>query len=438
MFRKQKKPEDTKTRNGVPNFIKFMRDFHTNELPFPVQENYLKEYITFKVNEGKLQTKYLRLYITNIKAHNEALGFSWTFGAIKDLIKLGVSSLRNSSGVNLQDAPTENTNFNAQNVQANVTQNNNLNSSNLDISHQGSNSFNASCNSQGGQSYDQNSTGFNFQDIPTDNAYFIQENVTRNDSFLSPHDGCSPLSPGTNDPNIIHLHNNMDVQDSDSHNALCNSQSGQSYNRNSSGINVPNNEVQANITQDENIPSFCDARLFFPPRIRAPNVVPLPTDINSYIDTQPNNNFQTDNVQTGVTQNDTFPCNMSYHDARPFTPPEINSPNNIGTQHTRIMPNNNPNFPDALLSPQPEINANLQNILSNQLLNPLGKQILITSAWKQFADVQTQIYDAYTQIYDSQKQVYDSQKQINDAEKQISDKQRIGNDLLNLIIRLSR
>ncbi|RIB16717.1 hypothetical protein C2G38_2038338 [Gigaspora rosea] len=310
MVRRQKKPEITETRNGVQNFIKFMRDFYPNELAFPVQENYLKEYIAYKVKMGKLQTKYLVLYITNIKAHNEALGFSWTFGAIiKKALVVVSSKFQNSSGINLQDAPTE---------QANVTQNDNLpynpspcdacpfnplptyvNSSNLDISsRQGSDSFNASCNSQGGQFYDQNSTGLNFQDIPT--YLNVQASVTQND-------GRSPLSPGTS----------------------------------------------------------------------APNVLPLSININSYtnqFDAQhviPNNNFQTDNaynVQTDVTQNDTFPYNMSYHDARPFPTPRINAPNNIGTQHIRIMPNNNliysQSFPDAHLSPQPEI-SNLQNILPN-------------------------------------------------------------------------
>ncbi|CAG8479035.1 10903_t:CDS:1 [Dentiscutata erythropus] len=410
-----------------------MKDFYPHKSKFPVQENYFIEYITHithKVKAGKLQPRSLLLYITNIKAHNEALGFSWTFSTIlkKTLVDLGVSSPRSSDSFNAlcnsqrgqsyNQAPTDN-------AQANVTQNipynpslrdglppgivtpnvippptdvnynvssfrgsdslnalcnsqsgqsydqnavpiftnNNayfnpynlnlcdarpdilptdINSFNLDISsHQSSDSFNALCNSQRGQSYDQNFTSFNFQDVSTDNA---QANITQTNNIpynLSPRDGHPPLPPEIDAPNIIPLSTDINsnvssLRGSDSLNALCNSQSGQSYNQNAVP-NVTNNNAYFNDNISYTL-SPCDARSYLPLGINSQNVVPLPTDINSYIqpssnqfDTQhviPSNNFPnvpTDNgVQASVTQYDPFAFSLTCPKCQSILTPESN------------------------------------------------------------------------------------------------------------------
>ncbi|CAG8563335.1 12977_t:CDS:1 [Cetraspora pellucida] len=325
MARGQKKPEITERRNGVQNYIKFMRDFYPHESPFPVQEDCLKKYIDYKVKAGKLQTQYLTLYVTNIKAHNEALGFGWAFGAsIKEALAVASS--------NLGAIPLR---VNASNVISLPTD---INSSNLDISLQGEDSFNALCNSQQGLSYDQNSPGFTFQDVPTDNALNMQANVTLNDDFpynMSPCDAHSLLPPGINAPNIIPLHtevnpSNLDASSLQGSDSLCNS----------------TDNIQSNITQNDDL-SPCDARPFLPAGITASNIVPLPTDINSYI--QPThlrsnqfytqrNNFPT--VPTDNTYfNDNFLYNMSPCDAHSRLPPEINAPNVIPL-HTDVNPSN--------------------------------------------------------------------------------------------------
>ncbi|CAG8750627.1 6340_t:CDS:2 [Racocetra fulgida] len=312
MARGQKNPEITETRNGVTNYINFMKDFYPRESAFPVQVDYLKQYIDYKVKAGKLQIKYLKLYVTNIKAHNEALGFSWAFGAIIKTALVVVSS-------NLLPTDINSSNLNAYSLQ----------------------SSDSLCNSQFRQSYDQNSSGINTLNVSVDNN--IQANITQNDNFL--------------------------------------------YN-----------------------PSPCDARPFLPAEISAPNIVPLPTGINSYIQLMHlrSNQFDTQHV---IPSNNfpTVPTDNAYflisRDERPFHSPGINASNNIplhiDTQHTCIIPNNNfiysQSFPDARPSLQPEINANFQNTFLNQLPNPnigvqeLEKQNFISNAWKQIYDSQRKL-----------------------------------------------
>ncbi|CAG8652914.1 8160_t:CDS:1, partial [Racocetra fulgida] len=47
MTRGQRNPEITIRRNGVPNYIKFIKNSYPFEEAFPVQENYLREYLAY-------------------------------------------------------------------------------------------------------------------------------------------------------------------------------------------------------------------------------------------------------------------------------------------------------------------------------------------------------------------------------------------------------
>lgn len=87
MTRRKKNPKITETRNGVLNYINFIKNLHPEESAFPVKENYLKEYLTYKVETGNVLAKSLKLYIMNIKAHNEALGFGWNNRDFDAIIK---------------------------------------------------------------------------------------------------------------------------------------------------------------------------------------------------------------------------------------------------------------------------------------------------------------------------------------------------------------
>ncbi|CAG8487243.1 22469_t:CDS:2 [Dentiscutata erythropus] len=68
-------------RNGVLNYTYFIKSIHLEESAFPVKKNYLKEYLTYKVEECKMTAQTLKLYIINIKAHNKALGFALPFNS---------------------------------------------------------------------------------------------------------------------------------------------------------------------------------------------------------------------------------------------------------------------------------------------------------------------------------------------------------------------
>ncbi|CAG8789926.1 18925_t:CDS:1, partial [Gigaspora rosea] len=54
---------------------------------FPVEEDFLKEYLNYKVKSGKIKAFSLEQYIMNIKAHNEALGHSWNYSIFDVIIK---------------------------------------------------------------------------------------------------------------------------------------------------------------------------------------------------------------------------------------------------------------------------------------------------------------------------------------------------------------
>ncbi|CAG8479018.1 10902_t:CDS:1 [Dentiscutata erythropus] len=121
MARKQKDLETTIGRNGVLNYITFMKSSYPSEYAFPVKENYFKEYLNYKVKKGNLKAFSLQLYITNIKAHNKALGFSWNYSTFDAITKEALNSLEridNSVSPNLAIPQLQSSDFlNAQSRQ---------------------------------------------------------------------------------------------------------------------------------------------------------------------------------------------------------------------------------------------------------------------------------------------------------------------------------
>ncbi|CAG8618199.1 hypothetical protein C2G38_2046947 [Gigaspora rosea] len=82
MTHRQPNLDEIKKRNGVTSYTNFMKDFKPGEPAFPVKEDYLKEYLTRKIKDGKLTAASLKQYISSIKACNRAQNFGWAFDAI--------------------------------------------------------------------------------------------------------------------------------------------------------------------------------------------------------------------------------------------------------------------------------------------------------------------------------------------------------------------
>ncbi|CAG8463487.1 6670_t:CDS:1 [Scutellospora calospora] len=85
MAREGKNPEKTITRNGVLNFIAYIKNSY-NESAFPIKVNRLREYLIYKVEVDRVKAKTLKFYLTNIKAHHKALGHKLNYriyGAVK-------------------------------------------------------------------------------------------------------------------------------------------------------------------------------------------------------------------------------------------------------------------------------------------------------------------------------------------------------------------
>ncbi|KAF0541704.1 hypothetical protein F8M41_005193 [Gigaspora margarita] len=105
MDRILKNPNTTVKRNGVKNYSRYIKNSYPtgssgSGLPgFPVKEKFLKEYLNYKVKRGKMKASSLEQYITNIKAHNEALGHSWNY-SIFDVITKEVLDLLTLKPVN--------------------------------------------------------------------------------------------------------------------------------------------------------------------------------------------------------------------------------------------------------------------------------------------------------------------------------------------------
>ncbi|CAG8707001.1 9916_t:CDS:2 [Dentiscutata erythropus] len=67
-------PEEFKKRNGIINYINFMKDLFPSELAFPVKENCLKEYLTRqveKVEAGNLQARQLAIGQSSVTDRNQ-------------------------------------------------------------------------------------------------------------------------------------------------------------------------------------------------------------------------------------------------------------------------------------------------------------------------------------------------------------------------------
>ncbi|CAG8736278.1 1318_t:CDS:1, partial [Racocetra persica] len=100
MARGQKNPKKTIKGNGVKNYMTFTNDSHPGQLGFPVEESYLKGYLTYKVKQRKVKASTLKYYISKIKAHNKTCGYGWNRSTFDPIIKDALDSLKrvDSSG----------------------------------------------------------------------------------------------------------------------------------------------------------------------------------------------------------------------------------------------------------------------------------------------------------------------------------------------------
>ncbi|KAF0394662.1 hypothetical protein F8M41_010327 [Gigaspora margarita] len=139
MTHRQPNLDEIRKRNGISSYINFMKDFKPGELAFPVKEDCLKEYLTRKIKDGRLNAASLKQYISNIKAYNRAQNFGWAFDAITkeslDSLKQVYSNSDSSNLINSQsgqsailDVPTaiHYINPNQTNVQESAIPNNNF------------------------------------------------------------------------------------------------------------------------------------------------------------------------------------------------------------------------------------------------------------------------------------------------------------------------
>ncbi|CAG8734795.1 3291_t:CDS:1, partial [Cetraspora pellucida] len=67
----------TEKLNGVKNYKKFVENSYCGESAFSPKKSLLKDYISYKVKQGKTNIKSMNQYMRNIKAHNKSFKNHW-------------------------------------------------------------------------------------------------------------------------------------------------------------------------------------------------------------------------------------------------------------------------------------------------------------------------------------------------------------------------